>query len=339
MAAEDRPTGGPLEDAARFSFFQLVRLLEQHYRPRARVGGEGPAAEEILRFRPEVSLGFPASDVAAVEEIPATEDQPARFQVTTTFLGLYGSTSPLPIFYTEEMIRRDPDEDPVRAFVDLFHHRLLSLFYRCWTKYRYHIQFEGEGKDAFSQRMLGLIGLGTAGLTDQTGLPAARLIRYAGLLTQRPRSAAALEGMVSDFFGDLPVRAVQWVARWVTIQPEQQIRLGQVNSRLGVDASLGEKILSRSSQFRMVLGPMRHALFLQFLPDGESFRRLNALVILFLNDPLEFDFELQVHGEEIPPLQLKSRDGGRLGWTTWLTTAGFDDARPRSVVLERGSLN
>ncbi len=337
MAAEDRPPDGAIEEPARFSFFQLVRLLEQHHRPRARVGGEGPASAEILRFRSEASLGFPVSDVVAVDEIPATGDQPARYRVTTTFLGLYGSGSPLPIFYTEEMLRRDPDEDPVRAFIDLFQHRLISLFYRCWEKYRYHIQFEGEGEDAFSRRMFGLIGLGTAGLTDSTHLPAVRLIRYAGLLTQRPRSAASLEGMVSDFFGGIPARVVQWTARWVTIQPEQRIRLGRANGRLGIDASLGEKVLSRSSQFRMRLGPMRYSMFLQFLPDGDSFRMLNALILLFLNDPLEFDFELQVHGEEIPPLQLKSRNGSRLGWTTWLTTTGFDDRQPRSVLLERAA--
>lgn len=342
MAAEDRSTDGPLEgrpfeEAERYSFFQLVRLLERYHQPRARVGGEGPASGEILRFRPDASLGFPASDVVSVEEIPAGEDQPARVRITTSFLGLYGSTSPLPVFYTEEMLRRDPDEDPVRAFIDLFHHRLISLFYRCWEKYRYHIQFEGEGKDAFSRRMFGFIGLGTAGLTDRTGLPAARLIRYAGLLTQKPRSAAALEGMVSDFFGGIPVHVVQWVARWVTIQPEQRIRLGVGNNRLGVDASLGEKVLSRSAQFRVALGPMRYDAYLSFLPDGESFRMLNALIVLFLNDPLEFDIELQVHGEEILPLQLKSQGGGRLGWTTWLPTEKFEDGRAKSVVLERAA--
>jgi type VI secretion system protein ImpH len=340
MAAEDWSTDGPLEgrpleEAEQFSFFQLVRLLERYHQPRARVGGEGPASAEILRFRPDVSLGFPASDVVAVEEIPAVDEHPARVRITTSFLGLYGSTSPLPVFYTEEMLRRDPDEDPVRAFIDLFQHRLISLFYRCWEKYRYHIQFEEEGKDAFSRRMFGFIGLGTAGLADRVGVPAARLIRYAGLLTQKPRSAAALEGMVSDFFGGIPVHVVQWVARWVTIQPEQRIRLGWMNNRLGVDASLGEKVLSRSAQFRVVLGPMRYGAFLQFLPDEESFRMLNALVVLFLNDPLEFDIELQVYGEEILPLQLKSEGGGRLGWTTWLPTERFTDGRARSVVLER----
>jgi type VI secretion system protein ImpH len=341
MAAEDRPTSGPLEprpfeEAAGFSFFQAVRLLERHHAPKATVGHQGPASEEILRFRPDTSLGFPVSDVVSVEAVPASDDQPARFRITTSFLGLYGSTSPLPTFYSEEMLRRDAD-DPVRAFVDLFHHRLLSLFYRCWTKYRYHIQFEGEGKDEFSRRMFGFIGLGTAGLTERTGLPAARLIRYAGLLTQRPRSAASLEGMLGDFFDGPSVRIVQCIARWVTIPPEQQIRLGRLNSRLGIDASLGEKVMTRSSQFRVVLGPMGYALFLGFLPDGESFRMLNALVVLFLNDPLDFDVELQLRGEEIRPLQLKRREGGRLGWTTWLTTEGFEDATARSVVLEATS--
>jgi type VI secretion system protein ImpH len=337
MAAEDRPTGhliepSPFGEAARFSFFQVVRLLERHYAPQASVGHQGPARGELLRFRPDTSMGFPASDVVAVEAIPKSDDRPARFQITTTFLGLYGSSSPLPSFYSEEMLRREED-DPVRAFIDLFHHRMISLFYRCWEKYRYHIQFEGGGEDAFSRRMFGFIGLGTAGLTDRVDLPAARLIRYAGLLTQRPRSAASLESMVGDFFDGVPVRVVQCIAQWIKIPPDQQIRLGRMNNLLGMNASLGEKVMSRNSRFRVVLGPMGYGLFLGFLPDGESFRMLNALVNLFLNDPLDFDIELQTHGDEIPPFQLKSQGEARLGWSTWLKTEGFKEKQEKSVVL------
>ncbi|MBI3597297.1 MAG: type VI secretion system baseplate subunit TssG [Nitrospirae bacterium] len=340
MAAQDRPTSGSLEERLleegnQFSFFQVVRLLERYYRPQARLGHQGPASGEVVRFRPDNAMAFPSSDVVRVERLAPTGDAPARFRVTTSFLGLYGTTSPLPSFYTEETLRWDPEEDTARAFVDLFHHRLLSLFYRSWTKYRYHVQFEDEGKDDFSGRMFGLIGLGTRGLVGLTRLPSVRMIRYAGLFVQRPHSASALEGMITDFFDGVPARVEQCIARWVMIQPEQRIRLGRVNCRLSVDASLGEKVLGRTKTFRIVLGPMGYDSFKSFLPIGESFRRLDAMVSLFVADRLDFDVELQVRRAEIPRLQISGSGMAWLGWSTWLYSAEADGIGERSVVLER----
>ncbi|HET6371411.1 MAG TPA: type VI secretion system baseplate subunit TssG [Nitrospiria bacterium] len=341
MAAQDRPASDPLDEEGlirkgrRFSFFQLVRLLERYYRPAARVGHQGPAAEEVIRFRPDNAMAFPASDVVSVERMAKSGSAPARFRVTTSFLGLYGSTSPLPFFYTEETLRRDPEEDTVRAFVDLFQHRFLSLFYRAWTKYRYYVQFEEEGKDEFSSRMFGLIGLGTGGLVDLTRLPSVRLIRYAGLFVQRPRSASALEGVVSDFFGGVPARVDQCVERWVTIKPEQRISLGRSNCRLGFDASVGERVLGRMGTFRIALGPMGYDDHLSFLPVGESFRMLDALITLFAPDRLDFDVELNVRREEIPPIRLSRSGKVWLGWSSWLYSGKPEGDGARSVVLER----
>ena len=127
MAGPDRTTDGPVgatlaPRARRFSFFQLVRLLERGARPATRVGHEGPAAGEALRFRPDTSLAFPASDVTDLSVIEGAGTTRARFRLTTTFLGLYGATSPLPSFYGEDILRADEDNDRVRAFLDIFHH-------------------------------------------------------------------------------------------------------------------------------------------------------------------------------------------------------------------------
>ena len=171
MGTENRTTDTPVvveqvERVRRYSFFQLVHLIEQALDPEARIGKKGPADKEVIRFRPEASLGFASSDVAEIEEESFREGSPRRFQVTTTFMGLYGTTSPLPIFYTEEILWKERDEDPLRKFFDIFHHRLISLFYSSWLKYRYYIQFKKEGKDDFSSRMLGLIGMATRGLAE-----------------------------------------------------------------------------------------------------------------------------------------------------------------------------
>ncbi len=339
MVTEGGATEDPVErllseEGRRFSFFQIVQLLERHYRTAPRVGRNGPASTEAVRFRPSASLAFPIADVDSVEQIEDEEGHP-RFRVTTTFMGLYGTTSPLPAFYAEEVLWQE-GENAVRAFMDLFHHRLLSLFYRCWSKYRYSIQFEAEGKDDFSRRMFGLLGIGTSGLIENTGLDSVCLIRYAGVLSQQIRSASALEGVLSDFFEGIRVRVEQFTGRWIVIIPRQQNSVGIRNCSLGSDCNIGERIFSRNSSFKIIVGPLNFSAFIHFLPGRGNFRALVSLVNFFTRDRLEFDIDLIIHEQEIPRIQLVS-DGQRqqmqLGWTSYLFSEPSQRPCERSLLL------
>jgi type VI secretion system protein ImpH len=343
MDAEDRTPddsliGFIIRKGRTFSFFQLVQLLERNLKPAVRVGGVGPASKESMRFRPDSSLAFPTSDIAQIEPLHGPDASSPLVRIDTTFLGLYGSTSPLPMFYTEDILWNEQEMESVRAFQDIFHHRLISFFYRSWAKYRYEIEFETGGKDDISRRMFGFIGLGTKGLRENANLPSVRLIRYAGLLSQQPLSASALEGILSDFFDDAPVNVEPCTGRWVTIRHEQRCALGRRHSRLGEDATLGEKVFSRGGSFLISIGPIGIEIFRSFLPDGENFRMLDALVKMVVKDRLEFDVELLIRGDEIPRAQLISEDPERLGWTTWLSSGGTDGMFQESIVLNESSL-
>ncbi len=324
-------------DTKRFSFFQLVQLLERFHNPAAHVGQAGPAGQEVLRFRSDTSLAFPTSDVAGVLEQP--QHVPPRYEITTTFLGLFGSGSPLPTFYVEAILQSDQDPNEVQAFVDVFHHRLISLFYRAWIKYRYHVLFAEDGRDPFSQRLYALMGLGATELTEGTGLPNTRLLRYVGLFAQLPRSASALQGLISDFFGGLDVLIHQCSGRWVDLDPAQRNAVGRENCNLGWNCSVGARIYSHASNFRVSIGPMEYDTFISFLPNTKGFEALVLLVQLFVRDRLDFDVELIVREPSIPEMQLSSsappRMGSRIGWTGWMRTArpDRDDVRTQSLTL------
>src|SRR5438046_10737079 len=129
MASPDGTADSALIDASPVatvtrSFFQLVQMLERHYGPAAGLGGPGPAASELIRLRPDPSLAFPSGDVASLEQVT---DSPDRFLITTTFLGLYGTTSPLPRFFSEQILwcQQHADGETRRAFLDLVHSPLL----------------------------------------------------------------------------------------------------------------------------------------------------------------------------------------------------------------------
>lgn len=333
MGAEARETDTSLihkllEKPHLFSFFQAVLLLERYASSVgeiASVGYQGPVALEAIAFRPDASLAFPVSDIVSIEKIGTDDDQPPRFRLTTSFLGLYGANSPLPDFYTEDILWADPEESFAREFLDIFHHRLLSLFYRCWLKYRYYLQFEPDGKDEFSQRIFSLIGMGTPGLVTELGLPPVRLLRYSGLIAQQPRSATALEGFLSNYFGGLPVRIEQCIGRWVVIADTDCIALGGRNNQLGLNMTIGERVFDRAGKFRISIGAMKFAEFVKFLPDGECFQAMREIVQFFLMDALEFESELILLGTEVPELCLSSSEGARLGWTSWLISRQPDD--------------
>jgi type VI secretion system protein ImpH len=332
MAGENGPTDSFVKEdlttkVQGMSFFQLVQLLERYHHPAARVGGCGPAAGEMIRFRAESSLGFPAADVSGLESI---SESPDRFRITTTFFGLYGTTSPLPAFYSEQILWREQEgNQAARDFLDVFHHRLLSLLYRSWLKYRYHFQFQPGGTDEYSQRLFALVGFGTQGLPQTHDACSARLLRYAGLLTQQPRSASALEGLLSDYFGSIPVSVEQCTGRWTPIKPQQRSQLSLFNSRLGQDCLIGERVYGRSGSFRVSVGPLAYEQFRGFFPGQDNFRTLQVLVRLFVGNGLAFDVELVLYGTEVPTMRLTSdEDQGRLGWSTWLPT---HDAKRQSM--------
>lgn len=315
---EDHPLVRRILRAPRdFEFFQLLHLIEWIDRQSVPPGGAGPARAEGVRLRPAVSLGFPVSDLdaAAWREYP----ERGRLLITSTFLGLYGSHSPLAAHFTEALLPEREDDERVRDFLDILHHRVLSLLFRVWVKYRYYAVFRSDGSDNISTVVRGLLGLGTAALDESLRIYPVRLFRYVGLFSQRPRSAAGLIGLLRDYFEGVDFCVEQCVGRWLWIQPGDRNACGVRKCALGQDLLLGERIFDRSGKFRLQVGPLGLERYLEFLPPGQAAGELRALVEFYCGDPLEFDIEVTLRGEEVPETPVGQRGLlGRLSWTSWL---------------------
>jgi type VI secretion system protein ImpH len=320
-----------LGEAYRFDFFQLVHLLETwHGRP---VGRGGPFRDEPLRLRPLASLGFPPADVAKVEEPDEVERGHGarwRHRVVVQFMGLYGVAAPTPVYLTELISATDVDAEELTDFLDLFNHRILSLFYRAWAKYRYPYRYEAGGEDEVSHHLLSFLGLEDPEVRKRTGLPAARLLRYLGLLALRTRPPVGLQILLSDHFG-VAARVEERAFRWVPVPAERRNRVGEANSQLGVDVTVGERVPDRSGKVRLSLGPLHFEEYLGFLPGTPRFREVCALARLWLGQRFDFDVELVVRREEIPEARLGEDSLTRLGWTGWTTSNPGLAADPRIV--------
>lgn len=349
------------DEPYRFEFFQAVRLLSR-LQPQGRPVGEGgPPRDETVRFAAHVSLSFPPSQI--YDLVPGKKpDDPLRMVVA--FLGLIGPSGALPRYYTElvlERIRRKKDFT-LRDFLDLFNHRLISLFYRSWEKYRVLLGYErAENRsrqirrrgpealrefvtvqrpqiDRFSQCLLDLSGLGASALRysalvrnrlePRRAVADETLRFYAGLLAQRHRTAVGLESMLGDYF-DVRIAVQQFRGQWLKLAADDQScftadgRDG--NMQLGIKTVVGERVWDAQSKFLVRIGPLRYRQFQDFLPSGTAYRPLEHLTRLYVGQQFDFDVQLVLLAAEVPPCEL-TNDADRcvrLGWDSWLSSRGF----------------
>ena len=316
------------EEPERFSFFRALWLIERITPDAVKLGHDGPVRREAARLRPTGTLAFPNADVDAVIPRPKTEG--GGFDVTSSILGLYGANSPLPGFYTADIIQRDASEatDVGQLLLDILNHRVMSLLYRAWLKYRWEYEYEAGAADATSKLFLGLTGLSHLdGITDGAEglIPRARLLRYAGTLTQHPRNASAAGAVISDYFRIDSVAVEQCVARRVPIPEADQTKLGRRNARLGSEVVIGSSVLDRGGKVRLRLGPLGADEYRRLCPGGEDYAPLCELARIVLPDVMLFDVEMILEPEAVAPMQLTSRSApdraARLGWDSWLISS------------------
>ncbi|HEY6331911.1 MAG TPA: type VI secretion system baseplate subunit TssG [Blastocatellia bacterium] len=334
------------DEAYRFNFFQAVRLMSWIYPDRVPVGGDGPAVEETTRFRSRVSMQFPPSQIHGIDAAAnghysgngSSRDHgdPARIEVA--FMGLTGPLGVLPAPYTELLIERTRYKDTALwEFLDIFNHRLISLFYRAWEKYRFAIAYERGAEDGFTSSLFDIVGIGTRGLRGRMSVPDQVLIFYGGLVAQSPHSAAAVENVLSDYFG-VPVQADQFHGQWLRLEEDNLTRLGSANSELGVNTIAGSRVWDNQSKFRLQFGPMNLRDFSRFVPSGDGFKPAAELTRFMVGKELDFDFQLVLKAEEVPKLVSTTRAKRRpqLAWTSWLRTRPFTQDDSQVVLATPG---
>ncbi|MGE5570093.1 MAG: type VI secretion system baseplate subunit TssG [Rhodospirillales bacterium] len=323
-----------MEEPYRFEFFQAVRLLERFSRGRTPVGRFAKPQTEVVRFGAASSLAFPASEIQSIE--PRNGEPPL---MRVNFMGLTGPEGLLPLYYTQLVAERVRARDTaMRDFLDIFNHRMVSLFYQAWEKYRFGIEYERSGRDQVSRHLLDFIGLGTEGLQNRQAISDYSLMYYAGLLSQRPRSAVVLRRLLEDYF-EVPVAIEQFAGAWYRLSPDMQCCMDRDapgdSERVGIGAVVGDEVWDEQSRVRIVLGPLTMERYLDFLPTGTAFEPLRALTRFFSGNEFDFEVRLVLERGEVPPCELGREDAGgpQLGWTSWVKSApmGRD---PGDTVLE-----
>ncbi|MBA5687499.1 type VI secretion system baseplate subunit TssG [Rugamonas apoptosis] len=311
-------------DSARMDFFQVLRLIEASHPGQPRIGTSLRPRDDAVRLGQDPSLCFHPTALGRYTRASGE----ARARLAVNFFGLLGANGPLPLHlteYTRDRLRNGGD-GTLLAFLDVFHHRLLSLFYRARAQAEPALNLDRPDTDRYAEFVGSLFGIGAPGLRERDAVGDFAKLHFAGLLANNARPASGLVSILREYF-KLPVRVEQFVGHWMRLPPEVQSRLGGPGglgegNRLGVSTVLGSKVWDSQNKFRIVIGPLNYADYRRMLPGGDSMKRLLAWVRNYVGGALDWDVRLILDKGEIPPLRLGGGEAGaRLGWSSWPMSA------------------
>jgi len=319
MAGSQGTTAYPVMESLRdhperFDFFQALRLIECLYADRPRLGTGKMASDDPVRLGQEPEMDFAPATLRSCKTGRSGIDR-----LTVRFLGLFGPNGPLPLHLTEYARQRlHHHGDPTfTAFADIFHHRMLCLFYRAWAASQPTVMRDrpNAGRDGFY--VGSLLGLAPKPMRERDAVNDLAKFHYAGLLAGQTRHPDGLGALLGDYFG-YPVVVEEYVGEWMEIAPADQSRLGASPrlATLGQSTIAGARVWGCQHKFRLVLGALGLEQYRAMLPGGGELAELVALVRNYAGDELAWDVNLILAGAEIPSARL---DGAtQLGWTSWL---------------------
>lgn len=300
-----------------YDFYRAVRLLENHFSSHPRVGRSERLAQDFLRFGQNPSLSFAPSTIESV--LPG--NQGAAPRVYLRFLGLLGPNGPMPAHITDFiqdrlMNARDPS---MARFLDIFNHRVISLFYRAWASAQKSVDFDRPAEGRFMDYIGSLFGIGMPSLRDRDEIPDRAKLYFSGRLACQARNAEGLGAILQDFFGT-PTEIIEFSGVWMTIPEANQCRLGESpeTGALGRTAVAGSRKYEGQIKFRIRMGPMKMARLQALVPNGKAFARIRTWVLNYIDCEYLWDLQCVVEASEVRTACLGKL--GQLGWTCWTTS-------------------
>jgi type VI secretion system protein ImpH len=317
MARESQParTGLTLalsQNIWRANFYRFCQLLEQAEPDSPLLGATSHPETDPVRFRPWPGMGFPVSELKQIETDVDRPDLPPT--VRTTFLGMYGVDSPLPGTYLDDIAQRREGHEATTAFLDIFNHRITTQYYRIWRKYAYPATFEAGGRDATSQCLLGLVGLGIPGTARHIATPVSRFLALLGTMRLPTRNAEGIRALVSLLAPDTEAIVTPHDPVKVPIERRTCLKAGN-RVPLSQRATLGKTAKDASSRILLTLVTRNPQEAEGWLPGGHLHADLLVLLRVYLGYRSDARLRLTVPVSLLPEPRLGQGRRIQLGRT------------------------
>ena len=297
-----------------YDLFHLLRWVEARSGSSAQLGKARRVREEPLRMRQSPSMAFAPAAIASVRK-----PEPDRAaQVSIYSFGLFGPNGPLPLHMTEYVHQRvhHHRDRAFSAFADMFHQRLILLFYRAWADAQPVVDLD-RTQQRFSRYVASTINMvGKPALTEKQAVPLHSRLYMAAHLARQTRNPEGLEQILSSYL-DAPVQLQSCVPGWLTLEPQACTRPG-LSGRLGQDTVLGTRVRDVQHRFRLRIGPLSRKAYMALMPATQGIRAVQEWVRLYVGLEYAWDVQLVLAADQVPGISLGGTENGALGRSSWL---------------------
>lgn len=321
-------------DLNRFGFHQLVESIAEASSINLDELENTLIGESIFRFFTNPKINFPVGDIEQL--IILEEDGREVFQFLVNFLGLQGSSGPLPGSVLDE-IAEEHNNNPIQSiYLDFFNHHLITVFHQIWRKYKYYIKFNSNFSDNYSRNIMNLLGV-SRDFIEFTHLNWHKIFYHLGIIQSGIRTKEALTSIIQHYFDLHDISLEEHVRKIVEVEVEQKNQVGIKNVMLGENFILGDKVESFSNKFRVNINNLKLDEFHQFLPNTKKYRQLQELIRFLLKDPLPYDVLLGLHPDTKSTFILGKDNSSFLGWTTLININSGKSQSLNQIIIEGAS--
>lgn len=284
---------------------------------------------ENIVFKSNTSLSFQRSEIHNINFLEY--DNKVKAEITLNFLGIFGSSSPMPS-HLSEMVLDSIDSDMILYdFLNLFNHHLQKFIYPIWEKHRYYIQYRQDLNDRFSKYILSLLGLYSKSKTNSLNLQ--KLIPYIGLLSMKQKSSGSLKAILKQYLNYEDIDIVECIPTKYEIPAWQNSVLGEVNMSLGKDFLIGEEIISKNTKFQILLKNAKAKDLYEYSLLSKKTDQVKELVSFVLNEHLEHEICLDIKKEEKDIFSLDENNRKYLGINCWIGDSNYDE---KIILAQKG---
>jgi type VI secretion system protein ImpH len=257
-------------DIKKLSFIQLIRLLRLSE-------NDINLLFRKLNITPNLSLEFTTCDF---EEI---KFENSDIKIIANFLSTYGTSSVLPTFYTEELLKYKHEENnTLREFYNIFNRRTYQLLGETLIKNRLMLRIlEFNDKKALDY-IYSFIGLNYTDNKNLKYINKFKLLKYIDILNNSSKSTNMLEIFLSDYL-NIKIKIQEYLKVKVPIPKNQLNSLKKRNTSIGT-LYLGKRINNTNSSFKIILQNLNEKEFDKFLPGEMGFSLLQELIKLYFGN-------------------------------------------------------